>query len=69
MIVFKRFIASCYLFAAVAINLKSQYQHRQTILILIAAIKELRFCDEKNSDIRDYQHKVLIQREIKVNGM
>ena len=32
-------------------------------------MKELRFCNEKNSDIRDYQHKVLIQREMEVNGM
>ena len=31
-------------------------------------MKELRFCNEKNSDIRDYQHKVLIQREMEVNG-
>ena len=32
-------------------------------------MKELRFCHEKNSDNRDYQHKVLIQREMEVNGM
>ena len=32
-------------------------------------MKELRFRNEKNSDIRDYQHKVLIQREMEVNGM
>ena len=68
MIVFKRFITSRYLFAAVAINLKSISTSSNSIN-LNSHVKEVRVCNEKNCDIWDYQPRVLIQGEMEVNGM